>query len=76
LLSANEVKQVLTMSADDIHEKCLTWTGGGCQPGWDAHFGYGRPNAKTALAMLGDPDNGEPTRIPPRSSSGRRPGSC
>lgn len=64
-LSGNEVKQLLTMSADDIYEKCMTWTGGGCRPGWDAHFGYGRPNAKAALAMLGDPDTGAPTRIPP-----------
>jgi hypothetical protein len=64
-LSGNEVKQILTMSADDIKNWCITFTGGGCQPGWDAHFGYGRPNARTALAMLGDPDQGEPARIPP-----------
>jgi hypothetical protein len=64
-LTAGEVKQILTLSADDIYEHCLTWTGGGCQEGWDAHFGYGRPNAKAALAMLGDPDSGAPERIPP-----------
>lgn len=64
-LSANEVKQIITMSADDIKEYCLTWTGGGCQPGWDAHFGYGRPNALKAVAMLGDPATGDPARIPP-----------
>lgn len=64
-LSANEVKQILTMSADDIYKYCLTWTGGGCQPGWDAHFGYGRPNAKSALAMLGDPNTNTPEHIPP-----------
>jgi len=64
-LTANEVKQILTMSADDIYKYCITWTGGGCQPGWDAHFGYGRPNAKSALAMLGDPETGKPVHIPP-----------
>jgi hypothetical protein len=64
-LSANEVKQILTMSADDIYRRCLTWTGGSCQPGWDAHFGYGRPNAVSALEVLGDPDKGIDPAIPP-----------
>ncbi|MDP8224995.1 MAG: S8 family serine peptidase [Candidatus Lernaella stagnicola] len=64
-LSANEVKQIMTMTADDIKDWCLTWTGGTCQPGWDAHFGYGRPNAKTALAILGDAAKDEPARVPP-----------
>lgn len=64
-VSANEVKQLVTMSADDIKRFCLTWTGGGCQQGWDAHFGYGRPNAGAALAMLGDPEFGVPEHIPP-----------
>ncbi len=66
-LSANEVKQILTMSADDIWHDCLTLTGGGCQVGWDAHFGYGRPNARNALAMLGDPANKIPAHIPPEA---------
>lgn len=64
-LSANEVKQILTMSADDIYRFCLTLTGGGCQRGWDAHFGYGRPNLVRAFEMLGDPISGKPTTIPP-----------
>ncbi|MCC6157393.1 MAG: hypothetical protein IT350_05020 [Deltaproteobacteria bacterium] len=63
-VSANEVKQIVTMSADDIARFCLTWTGGGCQPGWDAHFGYGRPNARAALDMLGDAELGVPQHIP------------
>ncbi len=64
-LTANEIKQMLTMSADDIYRYCITLTGGGCQPGWDAHYGYGRVNAKKAIDMLGDPDKGVPPRIPP-----------
>ena len=64
-LSANEVKQILTMSADDIYRFCLTLTGGGCQRGWDAHYGYGRPNMARAFEVLGDPVNGKPTLIPP-----------
>ena len=57
-LSANEVKQLLTMSADDIYHDCITLTGGGCQKGWEAHYGYGRPNAVKAFEMLGDPLQG------------------
>ena len=64
-LTANEVKQIMTMSADDIYRFCLPLTGGGCQRGWDAHFGYGRPNLATAFEMLGDPPNGIPSKIPP-----------
>ncbi len=64
-LSANEIKQIMTMSADDIYHFCVTLTGGGCQPGWDAHFGYGRPNLINAFDMLGDPDHGVASRIPP-----------
>ena len=64
-LTANEIKQLLTMSADDIARNCITLTGGGCQKGWDAHFGYGRPNAARALDMLGDPPNGVIALIPP-----------
>lgn len=64
-LSANEVKQIITMSADDIYHYCMTWTGGHCQRGWEAHFGYGRPNAVTALEMLGDPNRGIDPAIPP-----------
>jgi len=64
-LTANEVKQILTMSADDIYRYCMTWTGGHCQKGWDAHFGYGRPNAVTALKLLGDPEAKIDPAIPP-----------
>jgi hypothetical protein len=64
-LSANEVKQILTMTSDDIKDHCMTITGGGCQPGWEAHFGYGRPNALSAVEALGDPDLGIAPAIPP-----------
>ncbi|MBZ0270679.1 hypothetical protein K8I61_01475 [bacterium] len=66
-ITANEVKQILTMGADDIHKFCLTFTGGHCQKGWDAHFGYGRPNLVTAFDMLGDPDKGLAPAIPPEA---------
>ncbi|MBZ0271727.1 S8 family serine peptidase [bacterium] len=61
-LSPNEVKQILIKSADDIANRCVTLTGGGCQPGFDRHFGYGRPNLARAMEMLGD---GLDALIPP-----------
>ena len=61
-LSPNEIKQVLTMTTDDIKNRCVSLTGGGCQPGFDRHFGYGRPNLLLAMEMLGD---GADHQIPP-----------
>ena len=66
-LTANEIKQLLTMTADDIYERCLTLTGGGCKEGWDEHFGYGRPNLKRAILALGDVERAIPERIPPEA---------
>ncbi|RME51523.1 MAG: hypothetical protein D6795_08195, partial [Deltaproteobacteria bacterium] len=60
-----EVKQLLTMTADDIAYDCVTLSGGDCSPGWDEHFGYGRLHAGRALLALGDPQKGIPPRIPP-----------
>ena len=60
-ISAEEIKQVLVASADDIAinpddndpEKYKSG------PGWDFHFGYGRNNARAAVDMIvGD-------RLPP-----------
>ena len=58
-LSANEIQQLLTMTADDID-----FTGHrnvsfpfasmryASQPGWDQYFGYGRANAAHAVAAV------------------------
>lgn len=53
-ISAEEIKQVLVASADDINvnpddndpEKFQSG------PGWDWHFGYGRNNARVAVDMI------------------------
>jgi hypothetical protein len=66
-LSAAETRQILTMTADDIQDHCASLVNllGVCQPGYDEHFGYGRPNAETALLALGDPDLGIAPALPP-----------
>ena len=66
-LSAEEVRQIFIASCDDIADHCFSVPQlfGVCQPGFDMHFGYGRPDAERALLMLGDPDRGIPARIPP-----------
>lgn len=65
-LAADEVKQMMTLSTDDIVSRCVTFNdGAACQRGFDQHFGYGRLNARRALEWLGDPDTGTPHRIPP-----------
>ncbi|MEW6442739.1 MAG: FG-GAP-like repeat-containing protein [bacterium] len=61
-LTANEVKQILTMSADDIDFSGQLFSmlplfptrrfpSG---PGWDAYFGYGRLNAARAVGLVAD----------------------
>ncbi|MBZ0273318.1 S8 family serine peptidase [bacterium] len=64
-ISAEEVRQIMMMTADDVASHCLTLTPGGCKEGWDNHWGYGRVNAERALFALGVPDLGIPERIPP-----------
>jgi len=64
-LSAGEVAQIMNMSADDVKSHCLTIVPGGCKPGWDEHWGYGRVNAFEALKRLGWPEVGIDQRIPP-----------
>jgi hypothetical protein len=65
-LSAEEVKQLLTMTADDINvpESLPTAlnhdpTKYPSLPGWDQRFGYGRTNARRAVEWVRD------RRIPP-----------
>ena len=66
-LSANEAKQLLTLTSDDVASHCATIVNllGACQPGYDQHFGYGRPNLEAAMYALGDPDFGISPTIPP-----------
>ncbi len=70
-LSANEVAQLLTMTADDIDFSAdrsanfplpnTTTIRFASQPGWDQYFGYGRANAATALGAVAAGD------IPPEA---------
>lgn len=71
-LSANEVKQLINMSADDIYERCISLVegpsgGGVCRHGWDEHFGYGRLNIQNAFDMIGYPEESRPSLIPPEA---------
>jgi hypothetical protein len=62
-LSANEVKQIVTATADDVFEPTsddLSETYPS-QPGWDQYYGYGRANAKAAVDRVG------PGTIPPEA---------
>lgn len=62
-LTANEVKQILTLSADDIYvpESATDPTKFPSKPGWDRYFGYGRANALRAVEMVSS------TTIPPEA---------
>jgi hypothetical protein len=55
-LSAEEVRGVLIMSADDINipEAATDSTKFPSGPGWDLHFGYGRNNARRSVDMVLD----------------------
>jgi hypothetical protein len=76
-LTANEVRQLMTMSADDINFPTdadrrvqtpiqiegydITMRRFASQPGWDQYFGDGRVNVNTALGMV------KQGRIPPEA---------
>jgi len=66
-LSADETKQLLTMTAYDIEDHCASIVNllGVCQDGFDEHFGYGRPDLEAAMLTVGDPDLGIDSAIPP-----------
>jgi hypothetical protein len=66
-LTADEAKQIMTMTAYDIRDHCASIGSGFgvCQPGFDEHFGYGRPDAEAAIRTLGDPQLGLTEAIPP-----------
>jgi Subtilase family len=66
-LTAEEVKQLLTMTADDVADHCASVVNlfNVCQDGFDEHFGYGRMNLQRAMEALGDPDRGIDPAVPP-----------
>ncbi len=62
-LEPNEIKQLLTMTAEDVVAQNTTGVGvpDPAQVGWDQHFGYGRPDLGLALERI---DEG---KIPPQA---------
>jgi Ca2+-binding RTX toxin-like protein len=62
-LNGNEVRQLLTMTAEDVLPENTGTIGlaDKANPGWDPHFGYGRVNLAGAMARI---DAG---RIPPQA---------
>src|SRR5947199_4445097 len=69
-LTSNEVKQLLTLTADDVLPGDSAGTGPADpgQLGWDQHFGYGRGNLAAAVARLGVPALGIAAKIPPEAT--------
>ena len=69
-LTSNEVKQLLTLTADDVlpGDTAGTGTPDPAQVGWDQHFGYGRVNLRAALERLGVPALGIAAKIPPEAT--------
>ena len=62
-LTANEVKQLVTLGADDIWEPIPSDAARlyPSQPGWDQYYGYGRANAHASVARVA------PGTIPPEA---------
>ena len=62
-LSNNEVRQLLTMSAEDVRPLNTGQIGQAdkAEVGWDPHFGYGRVNLAGAMRMI------QAGRIPPET---------
>jgi hypothetical protein len=62
-LSSNEVKQILTATAEDVLPENTLGLGtpDPAQPGWDQHFGYGRADLGAAVARV------TATTIPPEA---------
>ncbi len=62
-LAPNEVKQILTLSAEDVVPENTVGVGvpDPAQVGWDQHFGYGRPDLGLAMEWVRD------RRIPPQA---------
>jgi hypothetical protein len=62
-LAPNEVKQLFTMTAEDVVAENTVGTGvpDPAHPGWDQHFGYGRPDLGLALERIRD------GKVPPQA---------
>ena len=62
-LSGNEIRQLLTMTAEDVLPANTGTIGqpDKANPGWDPHFGYGRVNLAAAMARIAA------KRIPPEA---------
>ena len=62
-LSGNEIRQLLTMTAEDVRPLNTGLIGlpDKAQTGWDPHFGYGRVNLAGAMARV------KAQRIPPEA---------
>jgi hypothetical protein len=62
-LSGNEIRQLLTMTAEDVLPANTGSLGSPdrAEPGWDTHFGYGRVNLAAATERI------EQQRIPPEA---------
>ena len=62
-LEPNEIKQLFTMTAEDVVPQNTTGLGvpDPAQVGWDQHFGYGRPDLGLALERIED------NKIPPQA---------
>src|SRR5438093_110424 len=69
-LTSNEVKQILTLTAEDVLPGDTLGTGAPdpSQVGWDQHYGYGRVNLRHALERLGVPALGIAAKIPPEAT--------
>jgi hypothetical protein len=61
-LEPNEIKQILTMTAQDVTPENTVGTGtpDPAQVGWDQHFGYGLPDLGAAMEAIRD------DKIPPQ----------
>ena len=70
-LEPNEVKQLLTQTAEDVDPRNTGTLGtpDPAQVGWDQHFGYGRPDLGLALEHIRNLANGGPAaqRVPPEA---------
>ena len=66
-LSGNEVRQLLTMTAEDVQPENTGTIGQAdkAEQGWDTHFGYGRVNLANALARISNDPVGPASSPPP-----------
>jgi Ca2+-binding RTX toxin-like protein len=62
-LTGNEIRQLLTMTAEDVLPENTGAIGAPdkANPGWDPHFGYGRVNLPAAMERIAD------DRVPPEA---------